>query len=47
MSGNPNMTKANKDAVIKRINEIITEVNETVIGGRNQNYLRGGKLKKK
>lgn len=45
MSGNVNMTKADKDAVINRINSIIREVNETVIGGRNQNYLRGGKMK--
>ena len=44
MSGNVNMTKADKDAVINRINSIIREVNETVIGGRNQNYLRGGKM---
>ena len=49
MSGNSNMTKADKEAVINRINNIIREVNETNQGGASKNYLLGGnqsKLKK-
>ena len=45
MSGNMSMSKSDKDAVIKRINNIIREINETNHDGSSTNYLlAGGKL---
>lgn len=39
--------KKNKEKVIKRINEIIDNINDTNMDGRTSNYLAGGKLKDK
>ena len=45
MSGNSNMTKADKEAVINRINSIIREVNETNQGGSSEIIYWQGEIK--
>lgn len=41
------MDSKEREQVIRRINAIIKEVNETNMASKNQNYLRGGKSKLK